>query len=104
MVGRKFYSWSLVAGNRKGLDAGDRLRQMRRLDKLPLRPKVEYDGQPYFDEPIYRYIKHALTDMQTAVRQVFGHHIPEPIRILERYEHTKLRWMKPDGNGGLTPR
>ena len=67
------------------------------IDNLPILTKIE-DGQPYVDEPVYTKPK----KMRNAIRSVFK--LPLWPDILVAYNHVKLRWMKPDGNGGLVPR
>ncbi len=71
------------------------------LDRLPLIPQIEKDGQPYWDKPIYLQVK--PKELTASVAAAFGRRI-SIIEVLQRYEHTKLRWMKPDGKGGLVQR
>jgi hypothetical protein len=56
------------------------------------------DGDPYVDEPIVAMPKR----LSTAVAVAFRHRAPKPITV--GHERVMLRWMKPDGNGGLVPR
>lgn len=116
------------------------------LAKLPLRPRLERDGQPYIDKPRYIQPKpgcgladedHALKGAvlevlsaalagdairRGAVPMVYARPGDEARRqakhlleagphggtsrrpILVGYTTVRLRWMKPDGKGGLVPR
>lgn len=84
------------------------------------------DGQPYVDQPVYakpklvqRNVALALGDAPPDPRAklacVFRHRdgrdtdrpwqpVQVPMPLLVRYDRIALRWMKPDGKGGLVPR
>ena len=64
---------------------------------LPLLTEIK-DGQPYVDEPVYVHAK----KLNGAIRRALS--LPALRCILVAYNHVKLRWMKPDGNGELIPR
>lgn len=73
----------------------------------PLRTRVTREGQPYVDEPIeVRPRKEAMpSPIGMAVAAAFGEDkpkVPQPITV--GYELVRLRWMRPDGKGGLTPK
>lgn len=104
------------------------------LDNLPILTGVEdgqsYVDEPVYSKPA----KRLLTRLNDTLAEIFGHvryiiapyrpsacweHGPDdnepimrryrirddwPDEILLRYNHVRLRWMKPNGNGGLTPR
>ena len=102
------------------------------LDELPILTEYITEGQPYIDEPITsKPAKRLLSPLSDALAEIFGYVyyvreerkcVPEgpddsgvrsfnirkrgdlPPEILLGYNHVKLRWMKPDGNGGLIPR
>ena len=60
------------------------------------------DGQPFMDEPIMVYAKRVSIITQ-AVHSIYGHgRLPQAITI--GHNRVKLRWMKPDSQGGLIPR
>lgn len=59
--------------------------------------EIKGEGQPYVDEPVYEYPK----KIALAVAVAFERWIPS---LLVRHDRIYLRWMKPDGNGGLIPR
>ena len=66
-----------------------------------LKPTVTRDGQRYMDEAVYAMPKRAKP-IDVAVAQAFNRQPPQPIVV--DYNRVRLRWMKPDGKGGLVPR
>ena len=67
----------------------------------PIKTNITHVGQPYVDEPCYcNPLPASQLDRHMAV--IFKRKLPEP--ILVAYQKVNLRWMKPDGNGGLIPR
>ena len=68
--------------------------------KAPMRTAV-VDRQNYVDEPVYAKPK-PVPALDRAIATVFGR--TQPGVILLGYERVRLRWMKPDGKGGLVPR
>lgn len=65
------------------------------------------DGQRYYDEPVYDELcaKPLAFSIHTAFPPVRGMPRLLPrIRILSHYNRVRLRWMRPDGQGGLAPR
>jgi hypothetical protein len=75
---------------------------MKRINK-PLRTAVLSDGQPYVDEPVYVEISKAKP-LASEIAAMFGRAVSAQIKELSHYHHVRLRWMKPDGRGGLIPR
>lgn len=71
-----------------------------------LRPKIKKDGQAYYDDPVYVAPKREQRDrLSEAVAEVYGGPGWQPkAPIIVRHERVRLRWMKPDGKGGLVPR
>lgn len=67
-----------------------------------LRPSIERAGQRYVDKPVYTYPEIDVLGM--AVNAAFNKCSPLPPPILTGHERVRLRWMKPDGKGGLVPR
>ena len=67
----------------------------------PLRTAIRKDGQPYFDEPIYVRPKR-ISLIEKSVAYAFKRPLPQPIKV--GHERIELRWMKPDGKGGLVRR
>lgn len=65
------------------------------------------DGQRYYDEPVYDELR--ANPLALAVNAAFSPvqgvpRVASRIRILSHYNRVRLRWMKPDGRGGLVPR
>ena len=73
------------------------MNKKRATSTLPILTEVK-DGQPYVDEPVYV----CANKLGEAVRRALK--LPYLKRILVAYTYVKLRWMKPDGNGGVVPR
>lgn len=83
-----------------------------------IRTSVQFVGQPYVDKPIYAAPNpDRVTPIAEALADIFGNArwlrnelgVPKRVRvdipqILLRHERTQLKWMKPDGKGGLVPR
>lgn len=72
-----------------------------------LRTKVTKDGQRFVDEPIQIQPKASAMPSQigVAVAKAFGEErpkLPEPVTV--GHERVELRWIKPDGKGGLVPK
>jgi hypothetical protein len=63
---------------------------------------IKADGQPYIDEPIMGYLE--PTGVSRSVSMALGARPAPRIRIVTGYDRVKLRWLKPDGKGGLVPR
>lgn len=55
-----------------------------------LRPDITYDGQPFYDEPIYSY----PTPINTAVIMALKGKLPPGLLI--GYQRVKLNWHKPN--------
>ena len=63
------------------------------------------DGQKFVDDPVYVYPRYDLcTPLTESVAAIFGTQGTLSRPLLTHYERTRLRWMRPDGNGGLIPR
>lgn len=60
------------------------------------------DYPPYIDEAVYVYPK-CVSKIEGEIMNLFKRSQPRKIHC-GQYERTKLRWMKPDGKGGLVPR
>lgn len=75
-----------------------------------LKTTIEKDGQRYLDEPVYVRVKtSAIPDaLQASVSAAFNGGQPSADLfkkpVLVRHERVLLRWMTPDGKGGLKPR
>lgn len=63
---------------------------------------IEHDGQPYVDDPIYAHPK-PVSAMEGSIGAAFNN-LRKQKAIVTGYERVKLRWLKPDGKGGLIPR
>ena len=70
--------------------------------------QVEKEGQRYVDEPVYvepRVDKNFI--LQASIAAIFSKqpmHFELPKPILVGHNRVRLRWMEPDGKGGLKPR
>ena len=73
----------------------------------PLRTAITHEGQPYVDEPVYVSPK-PVSQLAFSVSAAFNDGQPSADlnkkRLLVGYQMTRLKWMKPDGKGGLKPR
>ena len=74
-------------------------REHARFMRQPLKTDVERHGQAYVDEPILVHPK--ITPLGAEVMKAFGRAPPKPVTI--GHDRVRLRWMKPDGKGGLVP-
>ncbi len=72
-----------------------------------LRTTISHEGQKYVDDPIYAMHKprpEEMSPVRMGLAQMFGSPTPQPIQELVGHERVRLRWMKPDGRGGLKPK
>jgi len=80
--------------------------RQRELDKLEraegLQTCIKREGQKRIDDPQYS-ATHALP-LAHGIAAAFGREIPQTVQVFEGYDSTRLRWMKPDGKGGLEPK
>lgn len=87
-----------------------------RPDDQQLTPFITSPAQRFFDEPVYVEIS-AAKPLALAVNQAAqqiavqqwrkpsrGPVILPVITDIDHYERVQLRWMKPDGKGGLVPK
>lgn len=69
---------------------------------MTLIKEIKHSGQEYVDEPVHIYPR-PESHLSRCIRQSLGDKSEkQPITV--GYERIKLQWMKPDGQGGLTPR
>jgi hypothetical protein len=68
---------------------------------MALLTTIERDGQEFLDEPVYVHPK-KLSLIEASIAKAFNIAMSAPIAV--RHERVKLRWMKPDGKGGLCAR
>ena len=66
-----------------------------------LKTSVKKDGQEYVDEPVCARAKRP-SRITASLMAAFGER--EKTDIVLGYERVRIRWMKPDGKGGLVPR
>ena len=72
--------------------------------------EVKKEGQEYYDRPIYLKNKPELRDVPptpvaAAIAGAFGGELRKVVvRVPNKVRRTRLRWMKPDGRGGLVPK
>lgn len=57
-------------------------------------------GQRYVDRDVYREVSRAAPLAQ-VVAAMLQNPVPKDIHTLDHIERTPLRWMRPDGRGGL---
>jgi hypothetical protein len=70
-----------------------------------LKTSIDHDGQPFYDEPVYREVSRANPLALALSRALPGcRKVQEVIQELSHHERVWLRWMRPDGKGGLVPR
>lgn len=67
----------------------------------PVKTSVTSNRQRYVDDPIYARPK-PRSVIEISLAQAFDRKLPTPIVIA--HERVRLRWMTPDGKGGLKPR
>lgn len=69
-------------------------------DSKPRRT-IDHDGQAYYDEPIMAHpLRRSI--IEDSVARAFKSPMARPLEI--GLERVRLRWMKPDGKGGLEPK
>jgi hypothetical protein len=76
---------------------------MRVMKDRELVTEVLFVGQPYKDEPVYAEVSRAKP-LALSIAHACGRRISPRIEELTHYNRVQLRWMKPDGRGGLVPR
>lgn len=72
---------------------------------LPLKTTIEKDGQRYVDEPIVVRPKPS-NRLALSVQAAFDPKAPfrQPQPIVVGHERVRLRWVTPDGKGGMKER
>ena len=71
----------------------------------PLLDLVEKEGQPYVDELVYVQARRdLLTPIAIGVAAALNSKIATPPAIKTGHTRIRLRWMEPDGKGGLCPK
>ena len=68
-----------------------------------VKDKITKEGQEYVDDPVYTFPK-PKSAISRAVSHALDPNAPPPKPILLGHERVTLRWMKPDGKGGLVPK
>jgi len=66
------------------------------------RTRIAHVGQKFYDAPIEKILQ--PKDAAKAVSEAIGTDAPRPIQAVVGHERVWLRWVKPDGKGGLKPR
>lgn len=67
----------------------------------PIRSRITQPGQRFIDEPVHVNPTRSSL-ISAAVSVAFGGKPPESIQV--GHERVELRWMVPDGNGGMRPK
>jgi hypothetical protein len=62
-----------------------------------MKHSITHVGQKYVDSPVYT----KPDPLKGSVARAFGRNVPA---INTGTERVQLRWMKPDGKGGLVPK
>jgi hypothetical protein len=73
----------------------------------PIQTAIVREGQRYYHEPIYQTMKpvaELVTPLANSIAAMFGRRTPALIHEVIGHECIRLRWMKPDGKGGLAPK
>ena len=68
-----------------------------------IRTEIEKEGQRYVDSAVMHEVSRPNQLAATLAALVNGKAL-RTIEELSHYERTPLRWMKPDGKGGLIPK
>ena len=72
-----------------------------------VREQVILEGQPYVDDPIVVKPKPGTAPnlLERSVAEALGSEVRKaPVPVTVGHERVKLRWMVPDGKGGLKPK
>ena len=69
------------------------------LADASLETAIRRAGQPFYDEPVMARPKRK-SFLELSLMEIFGS--KEKKSIVLGHERIRLRWMKPDGKGGLT--
>lgn len=75
-------------------------------NKAPIRTQIT-PGCSYYDEPIVETVRprpELNSKLAYSLDAAFGMRIPRPVEVVTGYQMVQLRWMKPDGKGGLVPK
>jgi hypothetical protein len=73
------------------------------------RPQVTRVGQRFYDEAVMVEVSKAHP-LSLAINHFYASksrtaaRMPRVIEDISHYERVELRWMKPDGKGGVVPR
>ena len=60
----------------------------------PIRPTIEYKGQPYVDEAVMVNPK-PVSEIEGSLAKAFGRRLPQPIQTA--WQKVKLNWVKQKG-------
>lgn len=72
------------------------------MGKAAIQEGIVSEGQKYVDRPVVA-LPVLRSVLELSVSAAFGNEKPlTPIVV--RHERIRLRWMKPDGKGGLVPK
>lgn len=71
------------------------------MSKAPLKTSITREGQGYVDDAVMLRPK-PVSGVDVACAKAFKRPLARP--LLAGYERVPLRWMKPDGKGGLVPK
>lgn len=68
---------------------------------MEIQTEIMHEGQQYLDTPVYVQPKYENM-LSICIQSAYGNFQVKP-PLLVGYERAKLKWMKPDGSGGLKP-
>lgn len=66
------------------------------------RTRIAHVGQKFYDAPIEKAVM--PTAAAQAVAEAISAEAPKPMLVTVGFKRVWLRWMRPDGKGGLNPR
>lgn len=62
---------------------------------------ITSDSQRFYDEPI-NVLPIRISALEMSIANIFKRALPKP--ICTGHNRVQLRWMTPDGHGGLVPK
>jgi len=71
-----------------------------------LRTNISHNSQKFVDQPVYAVPKKELTSIiARSISKAINHDVDRTQKpVIVGHERVELRWMEPDGKGGLKPK
>lgn len=77
---------------------------IKQVERSTIRENIARVGQRFYDEPIQREVSRP-TGVAGSVADAFGNLTGvRAITEISHFERRQLRWVVPDGKGGVKPR